>query len=135
MGTPSSSTVQAPQPEVSQPMWVPVRCSSSRRRWTSSSLGSTSALWSVPLTLTVIRMRLRTSVVGGHGRGVPQAALGEGPDDVALVVGRAAQVGAWRGRPGGQLGRVAEGLVVGLGAAQGVLGGRGGQVGRPDRGE
>src|SRR6266540_2018716 len=136
MGTPSSSTVQAPQPEVSQPTWVPVSPSSSRRKCTSSSLGSTSALRSAPLTVTVIRMRLRTSlVVGGDGRGVPQAALGEGPDDVALVVDRTAQVGAWRGRLGGQLASPAERLVVGRGAAQGVLGGGGGQVGRPDRGE
>src|SRR6266545_3591735 len=128
MGTPSSSTVQAPQPEVSQPTWVPVSPSSSRRKCTSSSLGSTSALRSAPLTVTVIRMRLRTSlVVGGDGRGVPQAALGEGPDDVALVVDRTAQVGAWRGRLGGQLASPAERLVVGRGAAQGVLGG-GGEV-------
>src|SRR6266498_3663357 len=135
MGTPSSSTVQAPQPEVSQPTWVPVRRSSSRRKWTSSSRGSTSALRSVPLTLTVIRMRLRTSLVGGHDRGVPQAALGEDPDDVALVVGRPAEVGAWRGRLRGQLGRFAEGLVTWLGAAQRVLGGGGGEVGRPDGGQ
>src|SRR6266545_3103408 len=113
MGTPSSSTVQAPQPEVSQPTWVPVRRSSSRRKWTSSSRGSTSALRCVPLTVTVIRMRLRTSLVGGHGRGGPQAALGVDPDDVALVVDGTAQVGAWPGRLGGQLRGLAKGLVAG----------------------
>src|SRR5574341_1991397 len=112
MGVPSTSTVQAPQPEVSQPMWVPVSPSSSRRKWTSSRRGSTSALRSVPLTFTVIRMRLRTSLVGGHGRGVPETALGEDPDDVALVLDRPAQVGGWRGGLGGQLRRLAEGLVA-----------------------
>src|SRR5262245_28872951 len=127
MGVPSSRTVQAPQPEVSQPTWVPVSPSCSRRKWTSSSLGSTSALRSVPLTLTVFRMWLRTSVVAGRGRVFPQAARGERADDFALGVGRPAQVGAWRGRLGGQLGRLAEGPVLGVGAAQGIFGGGGGQ--------
>ena len=40
--TPSSSTVQAPHWLVSQPTLVPVRPPSSRRKWTSSSRGSTS---------------------------------------------------------------------------------------------
>ena len=35
-GAPSTSTVQAPQLPVSQPMWVPVRPSSSRRKWMRS---------------------------------------------------------------------------------------------------
>ena len=39
---PSMSTVQAPQLEVSQPIGVPVRARSSRRRWTRSRRGSTS---------------------------------------------------------------------------------------------
>ena len=52
-GTPSTSTVQAPQLVVSQPMWVPVRPSVSRRKWTSSSRVSTSAERSSPLTDTV----------------------------------------------------------------------------------
>ena len=43
-GTPSSSTVQAPQWVVSQPMWVPVSRKSSRSRWTSSRRDSTSRL-------------------------------------------------------------------------------------------
>ena len=42
-GSPSSRTVQAPQCVVSQPIWVPVSRRFSRRRWTSSSRGSTSA--------------------------------------------------------------------------------------------
>ena len=59
-GSPSSSTVQAPQWVVSQPMWVPVRRRFSRRRWTSSRRDSTSASCSVPLTVTLID-------VLGHG--------------------------------------------------------------------
>ena len=35
-GTPSISTTQAPQLEVSQPQWVPVRPGVSRMKWTSS---------------------------------------------------------------------------------------------------
>src|SRR6266536_25224 len=161
MGTPSTSTVQAPQPEVSQPRWVPVSRSSSRRKWASSRRGSTSALRSAPLTLTVIRMRLRTSPVPpggyrfaaraprtprvprvpraagarGHGGGLPHAALSEDANDVALVLDRAAQVGAWRGGLCRELGRLAEDLLRWLGAAQGLLGRGGREVGRPDRGE
>src|SRR6266542_4268204 len=139
MGTPSTSTVQAPQPEVSQPRWVPVSRSSSRRKWASSRRGSPSALRSAPLTLTVLRMRLRTPPVPpgarGHGGGLPQAALGEDANDVALVLDRAAQVGAWRGGLCGELGRLAEHLLRWLGAAQGLLGRGGREVGRPDRGE
>ena len=45
-----------------------------------------------------------------------QAALGEDADDVALVLGRPAGVGARRGRLRGQLGGLPEGLVGGLGA-------------------
>ena len=40
---PSTWTVHAPQLLVSQPMWVPVSPRSSRRKWTSSRRGSTSA--------------------------------------------------------------------------------------------
>ena len=53
-GTPSNSTVQAPQCVVSQPMWVPVNRNLSRMKWTRSSRGSTSALVFSPLTVTVI---------------------------------------------------------------------------------
>src|SRR5690606_8669285 len=55
--SPSSSTVQAPQWLVSQPTWVPVRPSTSRRYWTSSSRGSTSCSWTSPLTLILTRTR------------------------------------------------------------------------------
>src|SRR3954449_8013302 len=49
-GSPSTSTVHTPQLEVSQPQCVPVRPSVSRRKWTSSSRGSTSAVRGSPLT-------------------------------------------------------------------------------------
>src|SRR5210317_1286463 len=48
---PSRSTVQAPQCELSQPMWVPVRLSVSRMVCTNNSLGSTKASTCLPLRL------------------------------------------------------------------------------------
>ena len=50
--SPSSSTVQAPQDVVSQPMLVPVRSAVSRRKCTSSVRSSTSAVMSLPLTVS-----------------------------------------------------------------------------------
>jgi hypothetical protein len=52
-GISSSHTTQAPQLEVSQPQCEPVRPSSSRRKWMSSSRGSIVAEYSVPLTVRV----------------------------------------------------------------------------------
>jgi hypothetical protein len=54
-GLPSTSTVQAPQFVVSQPMCVPVSPSPRRIRCDSSSRGSTSATVRTPLTEIVIR--------------------------------------------------------------------------------
>src|SRR5688572_7853808 len=54
---PSRRTVHAPQSDVSQPTWVPVRPQTSRRNWTSSSRGSTSCSRVVPLT------RIETSIL------------------------------------------------------------------------
>src|SRR5882672_11073706 len=48
--TPSTWTTQAPHCEVSQPKWVPVRSSVSRRKSDRSSDGATSALTFLPLT-------------------------------------------------------------------------------------
>ena len=48
---PSTSTVHAPHWLVSQPTWVPVRSRCSRRKCTSSSRGSTSAVRCLPLTV------------------------------------------------------------------------------------
>jgi len=53
-GSPSMSTTQVPQFDVSQPQWVPVSPISSRRRGTSSRRGSMSRVYSSPLTDTVI---------------------------------------------------------------------------------
>src|SRR6188474_3179038 len=50
---PFTWTVHAPQLLVSQPVWVPVRPNSSRRRWTRRRRGSTSASRCLPLTVTV----------------------------------------------------------------------------------
>ena len=52
--SPSTSTVHAPQLDVSQPTLVPVRPTSSRRWCTRSRLGSTSLVWTDPLTVTEI---------------------------------------------------------------------------------
>jgi hypothetical protein len=49
-GSPSISTTQAPQLEVSQPQCVPVSPSVSRRKCTSSVRGSTSRVTCSPLT-------------------------------------------------------------------------------------
>ena len=49
---PSTSTVQAPHWLVSQPTCVPVRLRFSLRKWTSSVRGSTSAVRTLPLTVT-----------------------------------------------------------------------------------
>jgi hypothetical protein len=64
---PSSETVHAPQIEVSQPMCVPVRPSSSLRKWTSSMRGSTSAEWLFALTVTLI-LRFIGNQVGSLSR-------------------------------------------------------------------
>ena len=50
--TPSMATVQAPHCVVSQPTWVPVSLSRSRRKCTSRVRAGTSAVWGVPLTVT-----------------------------------------------------------------------------------
>ena len=54
VGLPSSSTVQAPQWVVSQPMWVPVSRNWSRIRWTRSVRDSTEAACASPFTVTLI---------------------------------------------------------------------------------
>src|SRR5438045_7817510 len=48
--------VHAPQVVVSHPMCVPVILRSSRMKWTSRRRGSTSAFFTVPLTVTEISM-------------------------------------------------------------------------------
>ena len=93
-GWPSISTTQAPQLEVSQPQWVPVRPSVSRRKCTSSWRGSTSR----GDLLAVDRHRdvhVRPPVQRARRRAA-QRALGEHAGEMALVVDRAAAVGARR---------------------------------------
>ena len=55
-GLASSHTTQLPQFDVSQPQWLPVSPSSSRMKWMSSSRGSTSRAYSVPLTVIATRI-------------------------------------------------------------------------------
>src|SRR3954454_10122933 len=68
--SPLRCTVHAPQLDVSQPTCVPVRPSVSRRKWTRSRRGSTSALSSAPFTVNVTRtepaMRLLPIELGGN---------------------------------------------------------------------
>src|SRR5262245_36389220 len=114
-GVPSSRTTHAPQLEVSQPQWVPVRPNWSRSRWTRSTLGSTSAVRVSPFTVT------ETFVISGllstcPGHRTSQGPFGELAGEVTLVVGRAALVG---GGAAVRRGEVAGGVdrVVGHGGA------------------
>ena len=72
-GSPSICTTQAPQLEVSQPQWVPVRPGVSRMKWTSSRRGSISREIASPFTVIDTCM-FRPPVSGrapprGPGRG------------------------------------------------------------------
>src|SRR6478609_1480618 len=104
-GSPSSQVTQVPQLLVSQPQWVPVSPSSSRRKWTSSMRPSISRVTVSPLTLMVTCISAVPSwvacLVTGHARldaldrgaqRAPRQLIGE----VAFVVGRAAVVGGGR---------------------------------------
>src|SRR3954468_18767348 len=105
-GLPSSSTVHTPQLVVSHPMCVPVRPSSRRMKSARSMRGSTSALCSLPLTVTVIctdaslGLSRRGRCGDIHGR--LQAALHEHVDDVSLVLRASADVVVWICRRCGQ---------------------------------
>src|SRR5262245_45630944 len=145
-GVPSSSTVQAPQPDVSQPTWVPVRPSVERRKWTSRSRGSTSAERSSPFTVTVSVREPTASgaatVVSvivppplpGRSRG-PESSFGEDPHDVALVVGAAPHIAARLGGFGCEPGRLLDRVVVERRAGKHLLGCLGPHVDRADAGE
>ena len=61
---PSSSTVQAPHWLVSQPIFVPVRPTASRRKCASSSRGSTSAWYARPLTVILTGIVTRYASCG-----------------------------------------------------------------------
>src|SRR2546429_1892276 len=135
---PSTSTVHAPQFVVSQPMWVPVSPRPWRIRWESSSRGSTSAAFFMPLIVNLIR-RMGTSPVswsprssytvvmsGRPFRGLEVAAQQpdhKGAHHVPLVFRAAAVVGPGPGRLRGELGRLLDALggqrLPGQGAGRG----------------
>src|SRR6266571_592841 len=94
-GSSSSQSTQAPQLDVSQPQCDPVRPSSSLMKWISSSLGSTTLVYSVPLTLTAICTSGSPPAcwrLAGPGQRAAQRPGGELAREVALVVGGAALV-------------------------------------------
>ncbi len=130
-GSPSSRTTHAPQFDVSQPQCVPVSPNVSRRRWTSSTRGSTSAV--------------RGLAVDGHGD-VHSDLLPSRPGDrrsqrpfrqfageVALVVRRPALVGTRVAVLGGDRRRRSDRLLAGGAAAQRLLGGRAAELLGTDR--
>src|SRR6266545_7369416 len=140
-GTPSSSTVHAPQLDVSQPMWVPVRPSVPRRKCASSSLVSISAERAVPFTETVTRRvtapsrgAMTSVTVPPFGR-LAQPALGVHPHDVPLVLGGSAQVVDRLGRLGSQPRRLANRVVVQRRSGERGLRGGGLDVRRADAGQ
>src|SRR5215469_13776634 len=116
---PSTSTVQAPQLVVSQPIWVPVRPTPRRIRWDSSSRGSTSAIFFSPLIENLIR-RIGTLLVASSPRssytmvmsgrpfrrvvGAGENALDKRRHHVPLVLGAAAVIGSRLRRRGGEAG-------------------------------
>jgi hypothetical protein len=65
--SPSTWHVHAPEFEVSQPTCVPVNPRVSRRKWTKSILGSTSAVRSRPLTVKETRTASAISDLSSDG--------------------------------------------------------------------
>src|SRR3954452_15844319 len=120
-GSPSTSTVHTPQLEVSQPQWVPVRPSVSRRKWTSSRRGSSSAERGSPLTVTVISTVLDLLGERALGRAA-DGAQRELRREMALVVGGAALVADRLAVGRRAAGRLGEGLLGRGTAAERVLG-------------
>src|SRR3954469_99159 len=113
--------MQAPQLEVSQPQWVPVRPGVSRMKWTSSVRGSTSRVSASPLIVTVPYICPGRRMEWAS-RGAAQGAFGEHAREVALVVGRAATVGHRHAVLGGDLAGLDEQLLGRDLAAQQLLG-------------
>src|ERR1700759_4914423 len=103
--------MQAPQLDVSQPQWVPVKPGVSRMKWTSSRRGSMSRLTSSPLMLIVTCMfSLGLLAQRASGRAA-QRAFGEPPDEGALVVARPATVRHRHRVLSGELARLFEQLL------------------------
>ena len=92
-GISSSQTTQAPQFEVSQPQCEPVSRSSSRRKWISSSRGSTSRVYVVAVDGHVICIVRRPRCPRAARARAAQRAHGQLGGQVPLVVGRPALVG------------------------------------------
>src|SRR5207249_11297295 len=110
---PLTSTVQAPQKLVSQPMCVPARSSSSRRNSTSSMRDSTSARTGLPFTLHamatldalsgIVVLHLHT-LAGGAARRYADRFPQQPAHQGTLVSGRAALVRLRSGRSHAGLG-------------------------------
>ena len=66
IGSPSTSTVQAPQTPCSQPTWVPVSRRSWRRKSDSSRRAGTDAVRGTPLTCSVTSWSCSVGLVGRH---------------------------------------------------------------------
>src|SRR4029077_9607206 len=109
-GSPSRCTVHTPQCEVSQPTCVPVRRRFSRRKCTSSSRDSTSASRTAPFTVTLI-LCFAMSASRPFERRL-QRPSAEHARHLALVLDRAAPVGARLGRLRRQARRFGDGLLV-----------------------
>src|SRR3954451_15351884 len=118
-GWPSMRTTQAPQFDVSQPQWVPVRSSVSRRKCTSSIRGSTSRDTCSPLTFIETLMSDLLVVRAGHR--LAQRSAGEHAREMALVVHGSAAVGHRRAVLGRDRGDLWEQLVAGRLASEELL--------------
>src|SRR5580700_9857632 len=110
-GLASSHITQLPQFDVSQPQWLPVSPSSSRMKWMSSSRGSTSRAYSVPLT--VIATLIVTGSPGHPVGGPAQRAGGQLGDQMPLEVLGPALVGGRVAVLRGDGARGGEALLVG----------------------
>src|SRR4030095_4336909 len=114
---PSTSTVQAPQCEVSQPMCGPVCARRSRSVWISSSRAGTLTSTALPLSwkemvwvFDMLGLRLASSL-GARMRGDQRAAR-HLAGHRGLVVGVAAQARTRRARLGGQARGFVERVVI-----------------------
>src|SRR5215469_13294422 len=138
-GCPSSQMTQAPQFEVSQPQCEPVSPRSSLMKWMSNSRGSIVREYSVPLTFTAIctsgSLDCHASCHGRPRERGAQRSPGQLAREVALVVRGPALVGNGPAVPGGDLPGGREAFLGCRRSAQVLLGLRGGEVLRADRGQ
>src|SRR5208282_4580427 len=94
-GRPSSSTEQAPHTPCSQPVCVPVRRSTSRRKSTKVIRAGASALSLRPLTVSETRCRDMGSGSSRHRLALRlgNGARGQRAGDAAAVIGRDVEIG------------------------------------------